>query len=158
MARVTAGILLGGGMVEAYHYWEHRNAIRSAEVYELKGQYYQVLGHAWDHKRKDFGVVYRPLYHCGPKPGSFEAHVLASSHFERWESKFTKVDFDDLDHDAQSRVLPGPFVGDDLWDLPLRTRPIPGADPAASAEGKARTVSGHGTRSHHKYRRPKVQQ
>lgn len=42
---------------------EQRTKNRSV-VYELSGQYYQVLGHAWDHEVKDFKVLYRPLYHC----------------------------------------------------------------------------------------------
>eukprot|EP00927_Polykrikos_kofoidii_P022640 TRINITY_DN21072_c0_g1_i2.p1 TRINITY_DN21072_c0_g1~~TRINITY_DN21072_c0_g1_i2.p1 ORF type:complete len:382 (+),score=67.38 TRINITY_DN21072_c0_g1_i2:78-1223(+) len=94
------------------------------EVYELKGQFYQVLGHAWDHEVKQFKVIYRPLYTCFRKPGSFEAHQLACSHFSRWESKFKKV-MDiarEVSSEAKAFLLPGPFVkADPFWPFPVRT-------------------------------------
>ena len=67
------------------------------EIWELNGDYYQVIGHAWDHEVKDFKVVYRPLYHCTAKPDRFEAHYMAVSHFSRWEEKFRKVPEEEMD-------------------------------------------------------------
>ena len=90
-------------------------AIADAECYELKGEYYQVIGHAWCHQAKDFKVIYRPLYHCPSAVGRFEAHVLAASHFERWDDKFKRVPLSSLPAAATRLVLPGPFVLDPEW-------------------------------------------
>ena len=67
------------------------DVLRGVDVWSLKGEYYQVLGHAWNHEKKDFDVVYRPLYHCDAAEGRFEGHVLAVSHFSRWDAKFERV-------------------------------------------------------------------
>jgi len=115
------------------------------EVWELKGQFYQVLGHAWDHEVQDFKVVYRPLYHCPSREGRFEAHVLAVSHFSRWEEKFARVKGRDggfrsvaaaLPQEARELLLPGPFTKDPLWAFPARTAAV------------GTTAAGLGSRSH----------
>ena len=41
------------------------------------------------------------MYHCTAKPDRFEAHVLAVSHFSRWEEKFRKVDLKDKVKETQ---------------------------------------------------------
>ena len=88
-------------------------------IYELNGEYYQVLGHAWDHEVKEFKVVYRPLYHCTAKKTRFPAHNLAVSHFSRWEEKFnrvtTKEEFDKIPKNVHQLILPGPFTLDPEW-------------------------------------------
>eukprot|EP00435_Cladocopium_sp_Y103_P031596 s2762_g8.t1 len=90
------------------------------------------------------------------REGRFEAHVLATSHFERF-NEFTKVSFDEMEQAAQSCALPGPFVEDKAWGLPLQTKPIDGAGPAEELQKsfladvrnvKTPTTSGYGTRSH----------
>ena len=109
-------------------------------VFELKGEYYQCLGHAWDHEVKDFKVVYRPLYHCTAADGRFESHHMAVSHFSRWESKFARlVDLDELPTEIASRLLPGPFWYDAAWTHPRLTRALP---PGCTSR------SGLGSRSH----------
>jgi len=124
-------------------YWARsRRTLHTAEVYVLKGkdQYYQVLGHAWDHEAKDFVVIYRPLYHCGAKTGSFEAHVLASTKFARWDAKFEPVSAADMPSAVQSWLLPGPFCWDPIWTHPWRSAVLPRG---------VRSRSGHNcTRSH----------
>lgn len=99
----------------------------AAMVYELKGDYYQMLGHAWDHEVKDFKVVYRPLYHCVAGCHRFEAHHLAVSHFSRWE-RFRRLDPDEVNSlppAVLSRLLPGPFWFDPDWDYDALTTPVP---------------------------------
>eukprot|EP00913_Durusdinium_trenchii_P030270 g28359.t2 len=288
-----SAIFLGGccSGAAAATFWrseERRQQIKSGEYYQLKGaeaekqsgSYYQVLGHAWDHFRRDFCVVYRPLYHCeavqvllnakalvdakdencctalhraaqagncetlrtllaaganvaaedecrwtplhyasqlgwlkiadllldakadaAPKnlacstplalatienqvrmvelllqhgadlnartkgllsplmmarDGRFEAHLLATSHFERFD-EFKKVSFDEMDLAAQSCALPGPFFHDQYWGLPPRTAPVSSAQEAKDVQKsvladltstKTPTTSGYGTRSH----------
>jgi hypothetical protein len=117
------------------------------EVWELKGEYYQVLGHAWDHEVKDFKVCYRPLYHCVAAAGRFEGHVLACSHYSRWESKFRRLKGatvseieSQLPAAAAALLLRGPFVHDPRWAYDTAVLPT-GAPPGA-------TRSGFGTRSH----------
>lgn len=116
---------------------------KAHDIWELKGQYYQVIGHAWDHEVKEFKVVYRPLYHCEAKPGSFEAHYLAVSHFSRWEEKFRKVNLEDkeertkIPEDARKRILEGPFWMDPQWKF---------SDRAVVDDGNVNR-SGHGKRS-----------
>ena len=132
-AGVGAGVLI---LLQRRHC---RRSVDQSEVYELKGEYYQLLGHAWDHETKDFKVIYRPLYHCPSASGRFEAHVLASSHFERWDTRFKRVPVESLPPAARRLVLPGPFVLDDEWEYATRTAPVPAA---------ARTRSGLGARSH----------
>jgi predicted metalloenzyme YecM len=105
-------------------------------VYELAGKYYQVLGHAWDHTQEDFCVVYRPLYHCEAKPDRFEAHILATSSFKRWETKFKKVAPHEIPDDVVAWLLPGPFAQDPDWSYPCLTRPF------------APSQSGRGSRTH----------
>lgn len=113
------------------------------EVYSLKGKFYQVLGHAWDHETKQFKVIYRPLYHCLRKAGSFEAHTLASSHFSRWESKFRRVEdiYAELDNEAKAYLLDGPFVADPAWTFPLRTLPVEGVVRATSSPSCSSSTS-----------------
>ena len=112
-----------------------------AHIYVLKGQYYQLLGHAWDHETKDFKVIYRPLYHCEAKSDSFEAHVLAASHFSRWEEKFQRVSYAEVPASVRAWVLPGPFVHDPEWTYPWHS--------AALAAGVRRTRSNHPSRRSH---------
>ena len=127
----------------------------NTHLYELKGDYYQMLGHAWDHEVKDFKVIYRPLYLCDAKADRFEAHYLAASHFSRWDEKFSRIDLANPSQLAQlpaavrsvlhasgfsapgDLVLPG-------WMLPPFTSPI-------SDENAGR--SGLGTRSHERHDR-----
>jgi predicted metalloenzyme YecM len=112
-------------------------------IYKLKNQYYQVLGHAWDHGVKDFQVVYRPLYHCAAASDRFEAHVLAVSHFQRWNDKFervTEAELATLPPSVLRLVLPGPFWSDPQWPAPALTEPLPAA--------ASTTRSGLGSRSH----------
>merc|ERR1711957_23530 len=112
---------------------------------------------AWDHFRRDFCVVYRPLYHCEAKTDRFEDHVLATSHFDRFDSKFRKISYYDLDMGAKAMALPGPFWRDDSWGLPHHTVPIQGTAEVLAAQDEFYTkaaslrtsaTSGHGTRSH----------
>ena len=117
--------------------------LRDARVYLLKGQYYQQLGHAWDHETKEFKCIYRPLYHCEASPDRFEAHVLASSHFERWDRLFEpqRVSAADVPADVRAWLLPGPFVYDPDWTYSWDSAPT-------YAEG-ARTRSRHPNRRSH---------
>lgn len=96
---------------------------------------------------KDFKVVYRPLYHCTASIDRFESHVLACSHFSRWEAKFNRVQGSSntevesqLPQEAASLLLYGPFVHDPQWTWSTTTSPT-GAPSGA-------TRSGFGTRSH----------
>ena len=115
-----------------------QTAPADSEVYTLKGLYYQVLGHAWDHELKDFQVVYRPLYHCDAKAGRFEAHTLAVSRFSRWERRFVRVDdLDTLPDAVRALLLDGPFTLDPRWTLDAR-----------ASLAAAPTRSGLGSRSH----------
>ena len=124
-AATAVGMALGAGgalFIDALR--RRRQCLRDASVYELKGQYYQELGHAWDHETKDFKVIYRPLYHCEASDGRFEAHVLASSHFERWE-KFRRVTPAEVPDGAQRLLLPGPFTYDPDWRMSRKVSPLP---------------------------------
>ena len=96
---------------------------------------------------KDFKIVYRPLYNCGAALGRFESHVLACSHFSRWESKFKRLQGSSnseiesqLPQEVAELLLYGPFVHDPKWTFGDATMPT-GAPPGA-------TRSGLGTRSH----------
>lgn len=71
---------------------ESRTGGTNCDIFYLNSQYYQKLGEVWDHETKDFKVLYKPLYCCGSKEGSFEAHHLATSTFERWERKFIPLE------------------------------------------------------------------
>ena len=129
----------------------HRRRRPLPLVYELKGDYYQVLGHAWDHEVKDFKVVYRPLYHCPAAKGRFEAHVLAVSHFSRWEDKFrqcTAEEIEALPASVSSLLLPGPFWMDPLWTAPAITAPVPAGTDADGRPSQGSTRSRLGRRSH----------
>ena len=81
-------------------------------IYTLGGKFYQKLGEVWDHETKDFKVLYKPLYCCGSKSGSFEAHHLAVSTFNRWELKFTQVTDENvrLPSDVMKHLVPPTFV------------------------------------------------
>ena len=114
-ACAVSGAVIGAGVLYILRRQRRLVAIADAECYELKGEYYQVLGHAWDHQTKDFKVIYRPLYHCPSAVDRFEAHVLAASHFERWDDKFKRVPLSSLPAAAARLVLPGPFVHDPEW-------------------------------------------
>uniref|UniRef100_A0A7S1KWA5 Uncharacterized protein n=1 Tax=Alexandrium catenella TaxID=2925 RepID=A0A7S1KWA5_ALECA len=159
---LASGGLAGACAATAWRCREHQRLLEAGDYWELNGQYYQVLGHAWDHFRRDFCVVYRPLYTCQAKPDRFEAHVLATSHFERFEQKFRRVGYADLDMAAKGLVLPGPFWQDGSWGLAERTAPVQGqgveeaqssqsAFAAAAASARTPTASGYGTRSHQAY-------
>eukprot|EP00966_Prymnesium_polylepis_P316359 7309925-Prymnesium_polylepis.1 len=100
-----------------------RRCAFDAVVYVLKGQYYQELGHAWDHEAREFKVIYRPLYHCEASHGRFEAHVLAASHFSRWEDKFKRVSAAELPAAVAAWLLPGPFFHDPEWTFASRSAP-----------------------------------
>eukprot|EP00931_Biecheleriopsis_adriatica_P114924 TRINITY_DN90792_c0_g1_i1.p1 TRINITY_DN90792_c0_g1~~TRINITY_DN90792_c0_g1_i1.p1 ORF type:complete len:174 (+),score=38.92 TRINITY_DN90792_c0_g1_i1:22-543(+) len=152
----SGGCVVGAAAATIARAQERSQAQKAGDYYELSGYYYQALGHAWDHFRKDFCIVYRPLYHCDAKEGRFEAHVLATSHFDRFE-KFRRVGYEDLDKTAQSMALPGPFWEDKNWGLAAESSPIEGADAAkavqnnvlsAVEQAKTPTTSGFGTRSH----------
>ena len=91
-----------------------------------------MLGHAWDHEVQDLKVVYRPLYHCPAKRERFEAHLLAVSHFARWEQRFTRVPTPSLPAAARALLLPGPFYLDPAWGAAERTRSVPEGEPTAS--------------------------
>ena len=110
------------------------------DVFELKGEYYQVLGHGWCHETKDFKVIYRPLYHCPAAADRFEAHRLAVSHFSRWEAKFRRVDLGSVPAEARALLLPGPFCYDPRWAFARE------AAPTGAVVGSTR--SGMGSRSH----------
>jgi predicted metalloenzyme YecM len=111
-------------------------------VFELKGQYYQILGHAWDHQIKDFKVVYRPLYHCAAAEGRFEAHTLACSHFERWDAKFRRLSPEEvaqLPAPAAAMLLPGPFTFDPAWSHACKSLPLPPGTASRSGVGASRS-------------------
>ena len=114
-ASCVASAGIGAGVLYILRRRRRLEAIADAECYELKGEYYQVIGHAWDHQTKDFKVIYRPLYHCPSAVDRFEAHMLAASHFERWGDKFKRVPLSSLPAAAARRVLAGPFVHDPEW-------------------------------------------
>lgn len=135
---VAAGVALGS-LVTCFLKQPRSRAEEATEevrVVECKGRYYQVMGHVWDHEAKEFKVLYRPLYHCEFKPDRFEAHVLAVSHFERWERLFRSCAVSSLPAEARARILPGPFYSDIDWSYNGDTTPA------------VATKSGHGTRSH----------
>lgn len=107
------------------------------EIYIFSEKYYQKLGEVWDHETKDFKVLYKPLYACGSKEGSFEAHHLAVSTFERWERKFTKVQDPETLSEVQKHFL---VSADNVRDLsagnsalPLVTAPLPAVVSKSSA-------------------------
>ena len=84
-------------------------------IYILDCKYYQKIGEAWDHETKDFKVLYKPLYSCPSKPGSYEAHHLATSTFERWNRKFRFVSDDELEslpEGVKSYVVPAESIRD----------------------------------------------
>ena len=145
MRSIVAYGALGGTLVLLL--LRHRNRrqrrdrlLASSQVYVLNGEYYQLLGTAWDHEVKDFKVVYRPLYHCTAKEGRFEAHTLAVSHFSRWESKFKRVtDPAMMPAATADLLLPGPFAFDPLWGCSTAATPYLCCGP---------NRSGLGTRSH----------
>ena len=115
-----------------------------------KTKFYQKLGDAWDHEVKDFKALYRPCYPCGAKKGSYEAHVLAVSHYKRWDKGFVKVSYEDLDERGRSYVIKAPRVWHDpAWPYPADVAPVASATPArVVATTDAATASGRGTRSH----------
>jgi hypothetical protein len=112
----------------------------------------------------DFKVLYKPLYDCGSKDGSFEAHHLAVSTFERWEQKFEPVPsgLSGLPPDAAAFVVPsaalsalsaGRTVGvAETSALPAGLTGGRGCVTVESASSALNsTASGYGTRSYTKY-------
>ena len=157
-------------------------------IYTLESKYYQKLGEGmtsqinipcigviyviivWDHETKDFKVLYKPMYCCGSKKGSFEAHHLAVSTFERWERKFTPVHICRLEelpahvriHVVSSKSVLDLSSGND--SLPLASVPLPpqmqksssqisvtASEPTSAILSSGQTIcrsdSGYGSRS-----------
>lgn len=118
-----------------------KEELQNLDVYALAGKYYQKIGEVWDHETKDFKVLYKPLYACGSKPGSFEAHHLAVSTFTRWESKFVKVDLCNLEDEVICSMCNSFVVSEKCVDevsrgndsLALTSVPFPEAMANASA-------------------------
>jgi hypothetical protein len=125
MRSVAAGIGIGAGCVLVGQLLLRESRRGDLRIFVLKGQYYQLLGHAWDHETKDFKVIYRPLYHCKAAEGRFEAHTLASSHFSRFESKFQAVSWAQVPNEAKAFVLHGPFSYDPSWSFSADSNPLP---------------------------------
>ena len=75
-----------------------------SSIYILDNKYYQKLGEVWDHEVKDFKVLYKPLYNCENKKGSFEGHHLATTSFERWNRKFQSIN--SLNNETENHPLP----------------------------------------------------
>lgn len=136
LTALGTGVLVGGGAATVMRSRERQQAIASGSFFERQGDFYQVVGHAWDHSRRDFCVVFRPLWHCEAKPQGHEAHVMAAADFEHF-NEYRQVGYEEMTIPAQNLALPGPFWRDDSWALPAET---------ARAEGP--TSSGLGTRSH----------
>ncbi|CAJ1383030.1 unnamed protein product, partial [Effrenium voratum] len=89
------------------------------------------------------------------REGRFEAHVLATSHFQRFDN-FKPVTFENMDRAAQSFALPGPFWQDKFWGFGA-TAPVENAEKVKELQNafaseirnaKTPTTSGYGTRSH----------
>lgn len=136
------------------------------DVYILADNYYQKLGEVWDHEVKDFKVLYKPLYACDVKPGSFEAHYLAVSTFERWSLKFVQLslaDINELPAEVSCRIVSTQALRElaSGWlSYPQHTTHLPPgimghrarvvieSDPAITLHS---TESGYGTRSHKRY-------
>eukprot|EP00419_Tripos_fusus_P025670 CAMPEP_0172723136 /NCGR_PEP_ID=MMETSP1074-20121228/83072_1 /TAXON_ID=2916 /ORGANISM="Ceratium fusus, Strain PA161109" /LENGTH=162 /DNA_ID=CAMNT_0013549329 /DNA_START=40 /DNA_END=524 /DNA_ORIENTATION=+ len=129
---LASGSLAGAFTATAWRSRERQQFIEAGEYCELNGQFYQIMGHAWDHFRRDFCVVYRPLFNCQAKQDLYEAHVLATSHFEHFD-QFRRVGYHELDLAAKGLALPGPFWKDSSWGYPAWTSPVAGA-------GQANTV------------------
>lgn len=77
-------------------------------------------------------MVYRPLYHCPHKVDGYEAHVLAVSHFSRWDTKFKRIPYTQVPAGALKRVLPGPFWADEDWEGGPWTQPVNLVTPRAA--------------------------
>lgn len=113
------------------------------DVYTLNDQYYQKLGEVWDHETKDFKVLYKPLYCCGSKAGSYEAHHLATSTFERWERRFIPLKdcvVDSLPEEVRGHVVSRSSV----QDLTGGNETLPRLScsfPAAMLRGSARVTT-----------------
>lgn len=141
--------------------------LEDLDIYSLADKYYQKVGEVWDHETKDFKVLYKPLYTCGSKYGSFEAHHLAVSTFTRWKSKFKKVN---IQLEASEVLKCHPYLVsqrsvDEIDSgnsfLPRISQPLPlavaNASPTVSVQVAASVTdkdgriciseSGHGTRS-----------
>jgi len=152
----SAGCVAGAGGATILRCRERQQLSKQGEFYENSGQFYQVLGRAWDHFRRDFCIVYRPLYHSEAQEGRWEAHVLATSHLEGFKT-FRRVDFTDLDLGSKSYVLPGPFWQDEKWVLPLELAPVPDSEQTLTFQDnfltglqqwRTCTTSGYGTHTH----------
>eukprot|EP00927_Polykrikos_kofoidii_P073072 TRINITY_DN69146_c0_g1_i1.p1 TRINITY_DN69146_c0_g1~~TRINITY_DN69146_c0_g1_i1.p1 ORF type:complete len:178 (-),score=20.81 TRINITY_DN69146_c0_g1_i1:134-667(-) len=159
-ALLVGGGISGASAVTLARVWEQDRAVKAGKYYESSGQYYQLVGHAWDHYRRDFSVVYRPLFHCTAQEGRSEAHVLATADFEHF-GHFREVGYHDLSVSAKNMTLPGPFWRDESWGEPALTTAVQGCDGALArqhelaavvqAAAQTSTRSGYGTRSHQSY-------
>jgi len=132
-----------GAVLGSLGTWYYTTKAQSySKVYELNGLYYQKLGEAWNHGSKCFQIIYRPLYHCKRQPGRFEAHLLAISNFDRFETKFAKVDWKEVPMSVRRMVLAGPFVFDPAWTMLLNTHETAGL--------QLKEIIGSGNRTHEK--------
>ena len=104
------------------------NNIDIDSLYILNDKYYQKLGEVWDHETKDFKILYKPLYNCNSKKGSFEAHHLATSTFERWNRKFIKVkELEELPNELKVYLVSNKCIeeiSNGNPTLPLNSKPI----------------------------------
>eukprot|EP01064_Diplonema_japonicum_P031840 TRINITY_DN5828_c3_g1_i1.p1 TRINITY_DN5828_c3_g1~~TRINITY_DN5828_c3_g1_i1.p1 ORF type:complete len:230 (+),score=56.49 TRINITY_DN5828_c3_g1_i1:46-690(+) len=131
---------------------------RKEFLYVKRGeQYYQVIGHSWDQTTKDFQVLYRPLFHCKAALYKHEAHLFGTAPLSYFGGEY--ISYQDLDLQARSLSLPGPFTYDPEWKLgdllppaalpPSMCTPATVASPAESSI----TVSGNGTASYDMYKK-----
>jgi hypothetical protein len=131
----------------------------------LTARRYQKLGEVWDHQTKDFKVLYKPLYNCSPEGGvglvgRFEAHMLAVSHFSRWQSKFepNRVSAATIPAEAKSYLVdPAALSSGPTWSYLVETVPVEAvAIPTGLSESghlppinkNSATLSGWGSRTH----------
>merc|ERR1719410_3255798 len=159
MSTTGIGGLAGAFTATVWRCREQQKLIEAGEYYELNGQFYQITGHAWDHFRRDFCVVYRPLFNCQAKQDHYEAHILATSHFEHLD-QFRRVGYHELDLAAKGLALPGPFWKDNNWGYSAWTSPVAGVGQARTVQetflsqafaARSPTACGFGTRSHQSY-------
>jgi hypothetical protein len=140
-------------------------------IFILDEKYYQKLGEVWDHETKDFKILYKPLYSCPSKNGSFEAHHLATSTFERWHRKFiplTSLENHSLPDSLRDYLLDQASLGSLTRgnpSLPATTKPLSkfvrhgsvigivtvpsliSSPPPHESYRLCQTVSGYGSRS-----------
>mmetsp|Transcript_43819 Transcript_43819/g.93804 ORF Transcript_43819/g.93804 Transcript_43819/m.93804 type:complete len:160 (-) Transcript_43819:67-546(-) len=133
------GAVTGGCVATGYRCWEQQKKLEAGSYAERAGNYYQILGHAWDYDRQDFVMVFRPLYHTEAKANSHEAHYLATTTFKGRGPEYKPVTYAELSSAAKGLALPGPFWKDQEWALPVETSVV---------NSELGTTSGLGTRSH----------